>query len=91
MEVKQHLFKIWNGPKTCKKGCRCEKTGGRKLRGRGRKAGKEGCRVDREIRRQDYYQARCEAKEAIFKEQNDEKKWFSKLASKRDHLHEAIP
>ena len=38
--------------------------------GRGRKAVKEGCSVDMEIRRQDYNQARCEAKRAIFKAKN---------------------
>ena len=58
------------------KGCRCGKTGGQKLCGRGRKAGNEGCRVDMEARRQDYNQARGEAKRAIFKAKNDERKWF---------------
>ena len=42
--------------------------------GRGGKAGKERCRVDMEIRRQDYNQARCEAKRTIFKAKNDERK-----------------
>ena len=45
----------------CKKGCRCEKAGGQKFCGSERKAGKERCSVDMEIRRQDYNQARCEA------------------------------
>ena len=35
-------FKLWKGPKKCKKGCRCRKTGGRKLCGRGRKGGNRG-------------------------------------------------
>ena len=44
--------------------------------GRGRKAGSEGCSVDMEARRQDYNQARGEAKRAIFKAKNDERKRF---------------
>ena len=67
VKEKQSFFKLWRGPKKCKKGCRCEKTGGRKLCGRSRKAGMEGCSVDMETRRQDFNQARGEAKRAIFK------------------------
>ena len=44
--------------------------------GHGRKAGNEGCIVDMEARRQDYNQARSEAKRAIFKAKNDERKKF---------------
>ena len=44
--------------------------------GRGRKAGSEGCSVDMEARRQDYNQARGEAKRAIFKANNVERKRF---------------
>ena len=36
VKEKQHLFKVWKGPKKCNKGCRCGKTGGQKLCGRGR-------------------------------------------------------
>ena len=39
VKEKQHLFKLWKGPKKCKKGCRCGKTGGQKLCGRGRFGG----------------------------------------------------
>ena len=67
------FIQVRESPKKCKKGCRCEKTGGRKLCGRGRKAGKERSSVDMETRRQDYNQARCEAKRAIFKAKNDER------------------
>ena len=53
--VKEKLrsFNLWKGPRKCKKGCRCGKAGGRKLCGRGRKAGNEGwwC-MDMETRRQ---------------------------------------
>ena len=76
VKEKQRLFKLWKGPKKCKKGCRCGKTGGQKLCGRGRKAGSEGCSVDMEARRQDYNQVRGEAKRAIFKAKNDERKRF---------------
>ena len=45
------------------------KTGVRKLCGlwTGRTAGNEGCSVDMETRRQDYNQAKGDAKRAIFK------------------------
>ena len=42
----------------------------------GRKAGSEGCSVDMEARRQDHNQARGEAKRAILKAKNDERKRF---------------
>ena len=57
VKEKQRLFRLWKGPKKCKKGCRCGKTGGRKLCGRGRKAGIEGCSEDMETRRQGYNRA----------------------------------
>ena len=80
----QRLFKLWKGPKKCKKGCRCGKSGGRKLCGRGRKAGNEGCSVDMETRRQDYNQARGVAKRAIFKAKNDERKRFCEDLERED-------
>ena len=76
VKEKQRLFKLWKGPKKCKKGCRCGKPGGRKLCGRGRKAGNEGCSVDMETRRQDYNKAKDEAKKAIFKAKSEERKRF---------------
>ena len=53
VKEKQLLFKFWKGPKKCTKGCRYRKTGGRKLCGRGRKSGNEGCSKDMGARRQD--------------------------------------
>ena len=44
--------------------------------GHGRKAGSTGCSVDMGARRQDYNQAKGEAKRAIFKAKNDERKRF---------------
>ena len=35
VKKKQRLFELWKRPNTCKKECRCRKTGGRKLCGRG--------------------------------------------------------
>ena len=70
VKEKQRLFKLWKGPKKCKKGCRCGRTGGQKLCGRGRKAGSEGCSVDMEARRQDYNQARGEKLRELFSRQD---------------------
>ena len=52
--------------------------------GRERKPGKEGCSVYKEIRRQDYNQTRCEAKRAIFKAKNDERKRFCEDLERAD-------
>ena len=49
-----------------------------------KKAGNEGCSVDMETRRQDYNQARCEAKRAIFKAKNDERKRFCEDLERED-------
>ena len=76
VKEKQRLFKLWKGPDKCKKGCRCRTTGGRKLCGRGRKSGNEGCSEDMEPKRQDYNQAKGDAKRTIFKAKNDEKEKF---------------
>ena len=84
VKEKQRLFKLWKGPKKCKKGCRCWKTGGSKLCGRGKKAGIEACSMDMETRRQDYNQARGEAKRAIFKAKNDERKRFCENLERKD-------
>ena len=62
VKEKQCFFKLRKGPKKYKKGSRCGKAGGQKLCGRERKAGNEGCSMDMETRRQDYNQARGEAK-----------------------------
>ena len=62
VKEKQRLFKLWKRPKKCKKGCRCWKTGGRKLCGHGRKAGNEGCSEDMKTWRQDYNQTKDDAK-----------------------------
>ena len=58
------------------KGVRCGTTGGRKLCRRGRKSENEGCSKDMEPRRQDYNQAKGDAKRAIFEAKNDERKKF---------------
>ena len=67
VKEKQRLFKLWKGPKKCRIGCRCRKTGGQKLCRRGRKAGNKGCSEDLETRRQDYNLAKIAAKRAVFK------------------------
>ena len=84
VKEKQRLFKLWKGPKKCKKGCRCRKTGGQKLCGHGRTAGNEGCSEDMETRRQDYNQAKGDAKRAIFKAKNDERKKFCEDLERED-------
>ena len=58
VKEKQRLFKLWKGPKKCRIGCRCRKTGGQQLCRRGRKVGNEGCSEDLETRRQDYNMAK---------------------------------
>ena len=80
VKKKQRLFKLWKGPKKCKRRCRCGMAGGQKLCGCGRKAGNEGCSVDMETRRQ----ARGEAKRAIFMVKNDEKKRFFEDLERED-------
>ena len=52
--------------------------------GCGRKAGKEECSVDMEIRKQDYNQARCEAKKAIFMAKNNERERFCEDLERED-------
>ena len=42
VKEKQRLFKLWKGPKKCRIGCRCRKTGGQQLCRRGRKVGMRG-------------------------------------------------
>ena len=76
VKEKQRLFKLWKGPKKCRIGCRCRKTGGQQLCRRGRKVGNEGCSEDLETRRQDYNLAKIAAKRAIFKAKSDERKKF---------------
>ena len=76
VKEKQRLFKLWKGPKKCRTGCRCRKTGGQKLYGCGRKAGNEGCSNDLETRRQDYNLAKIATKRAIFQAKSDERKKF---------------
>ena len=71
VKEKQRLFKLWKGPKKCRIGCRCRRTGGQKLCRRGRKVGNEGCSEDLETRRQDYNLAKIAAKRAIFKAKSD--------------------
>ena len=39
VKEKQRLFKLWKGPKKCRIGCRCRKTGGQQLCRCGRKVG----------------------------------------------------
>ena len=70
VKEKQRLFKLWKGPKKCRIGCRCRKTGGQKLCRRGRKAGNEGCNL--ETRRQDYNLAKTAAKRAIFNAKSED-------------------
>ena len=65
-------------------GVRCRTTGGRKLCGRGRKSENEGCSEDMEPRRQDYNQAKGDAKRAIFKAKNDERKKFCEDLERED-------
>ena len=84
MKEKQHLFKLWKGPKKCRIGCRCRKTGGQKLCRRRRKAGDEGCSEGLETRRQDYNLAKIAAKRAIFKAKSDERKTFCEDLEKED-------
>ena len=76
VKEKQRLFKRWKGPKKCRIGCRCRKTGGQQLCRRGRKVGNEGCSEDLETMRQDYNLAKIAAKRAIFKAKSDERKKF---------------
>ena len=82
VKEKQHLFKLWKGPKKCKKGCRTANVG--KLCGRGRKSGNKRCNKDVETRRQDYNQAKGDAKRAIFKAKNDERKKFCEDLERED-------
>ena len=84
VKEKQCLFKLWKGPKKCRMGCRCRKTGGQKLCRRGRKAGNEGCSEDLETRRQDYNLAKIAAKRAIFKAKSDERKKFCEDLERED-------
>ena len=84
VKEKQRLFKLWKGPKKCRIGCRCRKTGGQKLYRRGRKAGNKGYSEDLETRRQDYNWAKIAAKRAIFKAKSDERKKFCEDLERED-------
>ena len=79
MKEKQRLFKLLKGPRKGRKGCRCEKTGRRKICRRGKEAGSMDhleCSMDMESRKQEYYRARGAAKKAIFKAKDAERKKF---------------
>ena len=84
VKEKQRLFKLWKGPKMCRIGCRCRKTGGQQLCRRGRKVGNEGCSEDLETRRQDYNLAKIAAKRAIIKAKSDERKKFCEDLKRED-------
>ena len=84
VKEKQRLFKLWKGPKKCRIGCRCRKTGGQQLCRRGRKVGNKGCSEDLETRRQDYNLAKIAAKRAIFKAKSDERKKFCEDLERED-------
>ena len=54
------LIRIVEGPKKCRKGCRCEKIDKRKLCRHGKEArgmDRLECNMDMESRRQEYYRA----------------------------------
>ena len=79
VKKKQHLFELWKGPKKCRKGCRCEKTDGRKLCRRGKEVrgvDRLECSMGIESRKQEYYRARGAAKRAIFKAKDAERMKF---------------
>ena len=85
VKEKQRLFKLWKGPKKCRVGCRCRKTGGQQLCRCGRKVGNEGCSEDLETRRQDYNLAKIAAKKrAIFKAKSDEREKFCEDLERED-------
>ena len=82
VKEKQRLFKLLKGPKKGRKGCRCKRTGRRKICRRGKEARSMDhleCSMDKldmESRKQEYYRARGAAKRAIFKAKDAERKKF---------------
>ena len=75
VKEKQRLFKLLKGPRKCRKGCRCGKTGRRKMCRRRRKA-RSMDQVQPGHGKQEYYRGRGAAKRAIFKAKNAERMNF---------------
>ena len=79
VKKKRRLFKVWKGPRKCRKGCRCQKTDSHKLCRRGKEArgmDRLECSMETESRKQEYHRARGAAKRAIFKAKDAERKEF---------------
>ena len=86
----------WKGSKKCKKRCRCEKTGGRKpkvvwakVAWAWEKGWKGTVQCGHGNKEAGLHQARCEAKRAIFKAKNDERKQFCEDLE-RERMRRAI-